>query len=150
MNNFESAAMWRLYLKSNEGIAIQSSYARLRDSFKVTDTRVFIGTLNYIDYENDFIHFSNSILPYGYKRKSFEHEHELRCLIWLVDQKSSQYAALKSGGVKIKIDVINLIENIYLSPNSPEWLTTLLQDIFNKYDLSIPIINSGLNAKPLF
>jgi hypothetical protein len=30
----ESAAMWRLYLKSNEGIAIQSTFGRLKDCFK--------------------------------------------------------------------------------------------------------------------
>ena len=30
MNDFESAAMWRLYLKSNEGIAIQSTFRRLK------------------------------------------------------------------------------------------------------------------------
>ena len=150
MNDFESAAMWRLYLKSNEGVAIQSTYARLRDSFKTTDTRVFIGTLNYIDYENEFIQISNSILPYKYKRKSFEHEHELRCLIWLFEQKSFEYLALELGGVKVKIDVINLIENIFLSPDSPKWLTLLLQDILKKYELTIPVINSGLNAKPLF
>lgn len=28
MNNYESAAMWKIYLKSNEGIAIQSTYKR--------------------------------------------------------------------------------------------------------------------------
>lgn len=30
LNNHESAAMWRLYLKSNEGIAIQSTYEKVR------------------------------------------------------------------------------------------------------------------------
>lgn len=32
MNDYESAAMWKLYLKSDEGIAIQSTYARLKKS----------------------------------------------------------------------------------------------------------------------
>ena len=32
MNDHESAAMWKLYLKSNEGIAVQSTYETLRDS----------------------------------------------------------------------------------------------------------------------
>jgi hypothetical protein len=34
MNEFESAAMWSLYLKSDEGIAIQSSYSKLKKSFE--------------------------------------------------------------------------------------------------------------------
>ncbi len=31
MNEGESAAMWRLYSRGNEAIAVQSTYARLRD-----------------------------------------------------------------------------------------------------------------------
>lgn len=31
MNERESAAMWKLYARTNEAVAIQSSYARLRD-----------------------------------------------------------------------------------------------------------------------
>jgi len=36
MNKYESAAMWKLYLKSDEGIAIKSTFRRLRDSVKCT------------------------------------------------------------------------------------------------------------------
>lgn len=34
MNEYESAAMWKLYLKTNEGIAIQSTYSKLTDSLR--------------------------------------------------------------------------------------------------------------------
>ena len=43
MNDFESEAMWKLYLKSNEGIAIQSTYQRLIDSLSNTDLSIHIG-----------------------------------------------------------------------------------------------------------
>src|SRR5688572_6426488 len=33
MNNHESAAMWNIYSRIGEGIAVQSTYKRLRDSF---------------------------------------------------------------------------------------------------------------------
>src|SRR5258705_185923 len=33
MNEFESAAMWQLYANFDEGIAIRSTYKRLRDCF---------------------------------------------------------------------------------------------------------------------
>ena len=51
----ESAAMWRLYLKSDEGVAIRSTVGRLCSSFEKTDWRVFIGLVNYIDYDKDEI-----------------------------------------------------------------------------------------------
>lgn len=47
---YESAAMWSLYLKTQEGIAIQSTYKRLVDSLaQYTDFGVKIGMVNYID-----------------------------------------------------------------------------------------------------
>jgi hypothetical protein len=49
LNNYESAAMWHLYLKSNDGIAIRTKYANLRDSFKNTSEPIRIGKVHYID-----------------------------------------------------------------------------------------------------
>lgn len=150
MNDYESAAMWKLYLKSNEGIAIQSTYRRLVSSFQNIDVPIFIGKVNYIDYEKAFIPFSNLLSPFLHKRKSFEHERELRCLIWQTDNSPNANYNLNSGGVKIKIDLHELIENVYISPDSPAWLTNLLQDIIQKYSLEISIINSRIKALPLF
>src|SRR5438874_100812 len=42
VNNHESAAMWKLYLKSDEGVAIQSSVARLTDCFRLTPQRILV------------------------------------------------------------------------------------------------------------
>jgi hypothetical protein len=47
MNEFESAAMWELYLKNQEGIAIETDFARLRDCFSAEESHlVFIGAVN--------------------------------------------------------------------------------------------------------
>ncbi len=147
MNDFESAAMWKLYLKSNEGIAVQSTYKRLVDSFNSSKIPIMVGVVNYINYETDFIPTNNSLWPFLHKRKSFIHEQELRCLIWQTDPNSEN---LEKGGIKIKLDLENLIENIYLSPSSPAWLTVLVQDILKKYELNIAVINSRLDDLPLF
>ena len=48
-NEHESAAMWKLYIKSVEGIAIQSTYSKLKKSF-INDEIIFIGKVKYIDY----------------------------------------------------------------------------------------------------
>src|SRR5215208_3183149 len=57
MNAYESAAMWSVYSRSGEGIAIQSTYGRLRDSFTSPDHKqlVSIGMVKYIDYEQDAV-----------------------------------------------------------------------------------------------
>jgi len=49
MNEYESAAMWKLYLKSGEGVAIQSTVANMIDSFNKTPDQIHIGKIEYVD-----------------------------------------------------------------------------------------------------
>ena len=49
----ESAAMWKLYLKTNEGIAIQSRYRALYSVLDAAKKAVRIGMVRYIDYESE-------------------------------------------------------------------------------------------------
>lgn len=150
MSNYESAAMWKLYSKSNEGIVIQSTYNRLVKCFDKSSIKVHIGIVTYVDYEKDIFNFGNVFSPFLHKRKSFEHEKELRCVIWKWNFNNPNLNKLEKGGVKIEIDIKELIGNIYVSPDSPIWFTELVKDITRKYDIPVPIINSRLNDKPLF
>ena len=62
MNQNESAAMWEICLQSNEGVAIQSTFKRLKDSFTPhKEDEVHIGKVKYIDYEKDSIPNGNYI-----------------------------------------------------------------------------------------
>ena len=97
------------------------------------------------------LYFSFFKITYDqHKRKSFEHERELRCLVWQAEPIKNAKFSLEKGGIKIKIDLKQLIEKIYISPDSPIWLTILLEDILQKYGLRIPIVNSRLNQLPLY
>jgi len=53
MNDGESDAMWKLYLKGSQGIAIQSTVERIQSSFQNTVTHpAYMALVEYIDYEN--------------------------------------------------------------------------------------------------
>ena len=80
-NEYESAAMWDLYIKSNEGIAIQSSVTKLCGSFNDYKHDVYIGQTKYIESHKESLPSNNSLLPYLDKRKSFSHEQEIRAMI---------------------------------------------------------------------
>ncbi len=150
MNEYESAAMWKLYVKSNEGIAIQSTYQRLIDSFKKTKTSVFVGTVKYLDYDKDKIDFRNVFNAFLNKRKSFEHERELRAIITDFELNKFERMDFRNGGCKRKISIRTLIQNIYVSPDSQRWFTELVQDMTNKLGLSRKIINSRLQDMPIY
>ena len=150
MNNYESAAMWKLYLKSNEGIAIQSTYSRLIESLNENEVSINVGTVTYVDYEKDFIPYGNGFSAYVHKRKSFEHERELRCIIWQVAGDNIDKVNFEQGGVKIKVNLEKLIENIFVSPDSPPWLTELVIDVVKKFGINVTVTNSRLNDKPIY
>ncbi len=102
MNEHESAAMWKLYLKSDEGIAVQSTYNKLLNSMHDSnDFMLLVGAVNYIDYNKEVIPFGNAFYPYIHKRKSFEHERELRAVI------TPSKILTKPDGTKTKILQLN-------------------------------------------
>jgi hypothetical protein len=155
MNEHESAAMWKLYLKSNEGIAVQSSYKNLRDSI-VDDERVFLGIIEYIDYENESIDSGNILSAFVHKRKSFEHEREVRALVMKLPVGDENDPGLHfdretiAHGLKIKVDLERLIENIYVAPSAPNWFADLVRALVQRYGYGFEVVHSRLDQEPLF
>jgi len=142
VNEYESAAMWRLYLKSEEGIAIQSTFNRLKESFQGATIDVSISMVKYIDYDKEVIPWNNLIAPALYKRKSFEHERELRAIVFKTDQNCN--------GMYVPIDVDILIEKIYVAPKSPEWFLSLVRQVVSRYEINKEAIQSSLDEGPLY
>jgi len=145
---YESAAMWKMYVHGNEGVAIQSSVGRLKEALSnYTDFKVFIGRIKYIDYNKEAIASGNILIPFLHKRKSYEYEKELRALIWTIEEgkndiSNNRYA--NTDGLEAKVNLENLIEMIYLAPTAPTWIRDLLTSLFSKYGLTKAIVQSSL------
>lgn len=147
-SDYESAAMWSTYLRTNQGIAIQSSFNRLCESFNKTNYSIHIGLINYKDYKHDLIQ-ENTIFGYvSHKLKSYEHEKELRAII--TNQVDEKLYPLHETGKYIPINLEVLIESIYIAPNAPRWFNELVVDIMKKFNLDIPIKTSELNDRSLY
>lgn len=164
MNEVESAAMWKLYLKSDDGIAIQSTYSKLSNSFTLTEEEISTTCVEYIDYESHEFGYDkgqqfNFLELFTHKRHSFSHERELR-LVFINSPPKKKYTGplvkeiheqyhLK-GGIGIKVDLNCLIENVYISPTSTPWFSTLVSESIKKFGFDFPIINSTLLESPMF
>lgn len=153
----ESAAMWNLYVKSQEGIAVQSTYRRFVDSLaNYPDFEVHVGMIRYIDYQRDAIPIGNMLSPCMYKRKSFEHERELRALIWTpqhgrnVIGEPSQNKYADQTGLYVLVDVDRLIERVYIAPTAPRWTLELLTSVVRRYGLHKDVVQSDLAAQPVY
>ena len=155
-NEYESAAMWSLYYKTNESIAIETDYISLKN---VLSEDIFLGIVNYIDYEKIWLSEDNMLLPFMYKRKSFEHEKEVRAIhrnqpsSVFFDSFEKDYDSIEknsSSGIAIKININQLIKKIHVAPTAPSWLVSLTIEIAKKYGISAPVKKSDLYSEPIF
>ena len=153
LSEYESEAMWKLYSYSNLGIAIKSSVGRLIKSFTIEERYdIYIGEVNYLDYEKDFFNYGNIFCYFFNKRKSFEHEKEIRALVShaIKNPKRKANESYDGFGVNIKVDLNELIENIYVSPFSPLWYHDLVISVLKRYNTKFDVLQSSLNNEPLF
>jgi hypothetical protein len=125
MSEFESAAMWKLYLKTDEGIAIQSTYSRLAICLSASKIKVYLGMVRYVNYSSEYP-FNVASFPFICKRKSFEHEKELRAIIM---KHPTDYVPNTSvripNGIEIPVILDSLIEEVYVSPTAEKWFEDL-------------------------
>ena len=151
ISEHESDAMWNLYAERGKGVAVVSTFSKLCRAFHVSNTNVFIGTVKYIDYQKDRIPFpSNGFEPLLHKRKSFEHERELRAIVLdnTYFEKNSDLLGTKSG-VYVPVDIEDLVDAIYIAPITEAWFENLMQNLMRRFHLEkIPIIKSKLNLPP--
>ncbi len=149
-NDHESAAMWKLYAKTSEAIAIQTTYQRL---FHCLPKNTYVGCVTYIDYEKDWLPEGNVFSPFMHKRMSFEHEHEVRALISESPKTLEKVDYLKRNpdvGRHVPVDLGDLIETVYVSPDCAPWFFQLVRDVSSRYDLTKPVIQSSINGTPFY
>ncbi|MCT4544664.1 MAG: DUF2971 domain-containing protein [Vallitalea sp.] len=162
-NDYESAAMWNLYLKSNEGVAIQTKLKHLKNSLKNhNEHMIHIRDIKYIDYSKDEFNDNDVLEAFIHKRKSFEHEKEIRIMRALLNYSKSEdilndpNKIIIKGGLSIDVDLEMLIQKIYIAPDAPKWFYNLVVDVLKRYDsiynidLSSRVKKSNLKIDPIF
>ncbi|NWD07662.1 hypothetical protein HX874_28255 [Pseudomonas gingeri] len=135
----ESEAMWRLYSTFlANAVAVRTSYQSLYLSLD-RDPSIAIGRIKYIDLKNSYAGVNDA---FWRKRKSFEHEREVRALL-------SDYGTQDLGKI-VKCNLEVLIEEVLVSPKAPAWFVDLVNDVNEKFGLSVKVSLSELNEVPFF
>lgn len=152
INDFESTAMWKIYLQTGEGLAIKSTFKRLCDSFHVhTDDEISIGIVNYHDYDS---HLWGNKLWFNIlnKRIFFEYEKELRAVILRYPKEMNKAKDVTElfktagimGGINAKVDLEILVEEVIISPFAPTWFKNLVSSVTTKYNSNIKVNQSSI------
>ena len=164
MNDNQSDAMWKIFLKTKNGIAIKSTVGNLINSLSNTEDNIFISKVYYRDFSkvtfDDLLFESQnqiangrggSVNQFNYKRVSFEHEKELR--LYYIDTPIP-HAII--GGIpreplnEKRVDVITheLINEIVIAPFADNWFKELVEKVVDYFHFKFPITKSDLYYLP--
>jgi hypothetical protein len=149
MNDGESDAMWRMYLKGSHGIAIQSTVGRLKLSFRNTGAHtVYMALVEYIDYDTFTPTNMSLSSDYMYKRRAFRHEEEVRLGTYNYDVRPEFVDGVgfikppepsvtaadillhpERKGVYVPANISALIERVVVYPFAPIWFSDLVTSL---------------------
>ena len=142
INEYESFAMWQIFTQNSEGLAIQSTIGRLQKAVRRENNfDQYIGEVNYIDYKKEYIPFDDLFFPFLFKRKSFQYEREVRII---TDTSKSKIKL--NDGIKINVDINQLIEKIYIHPKSENWYKKLVIELVERLGFGFEIEKSDLES----
>jgi hypothetical protein len=139
VNEHESAGMWSQYIREGQGIAIRTTFERLQQAAELQPTSIGGALVDYIDFDT---HLTSSIDLFTWatlKRKGFEHEREFR-LLALGDHNL--------GGMYVDIDPTQLIEDVYVAPTTPDWVTKLVEKLCADHGFTRLVRQSRLSDAP--
>ena len=130
MNDDASAAMWAIYSECGAGVAIRSTVGRMKRWLQLEPRDVSMCEIQYVD----LAHFDQGgdYFSLNLKRRSFEHEREVR--LWRLE---ADHSGTQNSGVNISVDLAELIEQVYVSPRAEPWLKDVVDREMATYGLSL-------------
>ncbi len=160
-NQDESEAMWELYLKNSDGVAIITDKNTLVECLADSDASVI--EVQYKNYREEQIDDFTWFKAFEYKRKCFIHEQEIRANIYNLPPSPNiingfPEIGLPDGsncvpeeGIQVDVELSKLIKGVIISPRSGVWFEGVIRDTLVNYSLpNIKIFKSELTDDPIF
>jgi hypothetical protein len=165
LSESESAAFWGLYAPVSGGVAVRSTVQSLIECFDSPESTdgpldpLYVGKVDYLDYNKDLIPEHDLLYPFVHKRRSFEFESELRAVITHFPEGEDAdggvtaeelQEATAPDGLTVAVDIQRLIEAVHISPTAPPWFFQLVSSVVERYECFTKVIQSSLSEEPLF
>ena len=134
--------MWKVYDRRKQGVAIQSTVGKLRSSLAATDKKVYMGKIRYYrEPDNSPPNTNIYVWRFMRKRMAFQHEKELRAVV--IDQ-----AQRGQAGVKIPINVDDLIGRVVISPYAEPWVALFVKALASRLVYKFEVVSSEASGPP--
>ena len=149
-NRHESAAMWDLYARDANGIALRTTLPRLREALASNQFSIFAGKVQYLDYAKQPVPEHNTMLPFFFKRASFVHEQEARLIVQNSAVPHVSNIPANSNGLLTYVDLTSLLEAVYVAPGSDSWIREALEATIRRFGITCAITQSNMDSDPVF
>jgi hypothetical protein len=138
-NDDESLAMWEIYGRNTEAVAIQTTVARIRASVDCLNLRGHSLQLRPVTYKNP--EDVKGVLRYEdcffRKRSHFDFEKEVRIALDTYFPKSPTKNT--PFGYQFPCDLNTLVESIYVHPDSDDWVIDAARSVAKCYSVHVPV-----------
>lgn len=153
--DYESAAMWDIYQREGRGVAIRSTWGALTSSVN-TERKIYGARVKYVDYSKTFIPERFAFDSFMHKRQSFSHEREVRLMMMTGLTKANPTPppttidlGPEPSTIPILVNMPELIHEVFVAPNEPQWFADLVLKITKRYGYDFPVRKSDLASDPI-
>jgi hypothetical protein len=148
----ESAAMWRLYAPGSEGVAVATTFGKLRNFVNAASIEADwisgAGRVTYLDHSNDGLikslrtdeRLPNAMMPFMLKNISYEYEKEVRALIIAMPPRE-----IPEEGFDLPLNLIDFVDGIVINPFCQTWFNKAVAGVAGHYRLGSKLRESSLS-----
>lgn len=162
LSQHESAAMWELFSRGEEGVAICSTTEKIQQ----LSPKVRAEAVKYIDFSEYEMPIpkpgSNPAMAFAealrnrcfYKREAFEHEKEFRAVLYrdpiIPENPFEQMHVESKPGYYLQCNLSEFLECVLVSHRSADWFLELVQSVLRTKSVQVGVARSGLSKNPRF
>jgi hypothetical protein len=142
----ESAALWQWAERKGQSVAIRTTVNRLVTSIPSIDD-IHTGRVRYLNYQHDDVPFRHRLGIFFCKRKSFQHEYEVRLLQELPESDRPP------EGIAVPVDLSKLIQRVVVAPGAADWKTEVVRSLLERFgltDLANLVHKSEMDKDPIY
>lgn len=147
----ESYALWKIYIDSSgDGIAIETTSQKLKNSFRNFPEDIFMGKVRYASS----FYAGSRFFTVTTKRSQFDYEQEARLIYEKVPtaEDGTQQVSIppQRKGHYIPLDLQVLFGRVITSPFASSWFHDLIRGVMSRYSYShVEVKKSSLSIEPI-
>jgi hypothetical protein len=157
----ESDAMWRLYARNDDGIAIGTTIGTLKNQINAIATNlageapiVFDGAVCYADHQDAESVNAGSLFRFFLKRSAFAQEQEYRLVAALPALRGEEGVGDADEpsvkGFAFHIDPETLIAEVIVAPLAADWYENAVRAVVQAFAPTLRVRRSSLAERPRY